>query len=78
LRSFFSGGTETAGGETVSWDAVKAKMQEIIDSEDKQRPFSDDDLVEELKKHGLTLARRTIAKYRSLMSIPPARRRREY
>ena len=76
LRYFFSGGTETANGESVSWDAVRAKLQEIIDNEDKSNPFNDDQLVRELQKHGLKLARRTIAKYRGMMSIPPARRRR--
>jgi RNA polymerase sigma-54 factor len=76
LRYFFSGGTETSQGQSVSWDAIRAKLQEIIDKEDKANPFSDDDLVVELGKQGITLARRTIAKYRSLMNLPPARRRK--
>ena len=78
LRYFFSGGTETANGNSVSWDAVRAKLQEIIDNEDKSSPFNDDQLVQELQKHGLKLARRTIAKYRGLMNVPPARRRRVF
>ncbi|MBN1766409.1 MAG: RNA polymerase factor sigma-54 [Sedimentisphaerales bacterium] len=78
LRYFFSGGTETANGDSVSWDAVKAKLQEIIDNEDKQKPLRDDELVDELDKHGITLARRTVAKYRNLMNIPPARRRKSF
>jgi len=78
LRFFFSGGTENAAGESLSWDAVKAKLQEIIDHEDKQNPYNDDDLVRELAQHGLTVARRTIAKYRALLHVPPARRRRRY
>jgi RNA polymerase sigma-54 factor len=78
LRFFFSGGTETAAGDSVSWDAVKAKLQGIIDEEDKKNPLSDDDLVRELEKQGITLARRTVAKYRSLMNIPPARRRKHH
>lgn len=78
LRYFFSGGTETANGESVSWDAVKAKLQEIIDNEDKRKPFNDDELVAELEKQGVKLARRTVAKYRGLMNIPPARRRKVY
>ncbi|MBN2377251.1 MAG: RNA polymerase factor sigma-54 [Sedimentisphaerales bacterium] len=78
LRSFFSGGTENAAGESVSWDAIKAKLQEIIDNEDKNNPLSDDKLVEELVRQGLTVARRTVAKYRGLLNIPPARRRKEY
>ena len=78
LRSFFSGGTENSSGQSVSWDAVKAKLQEIIDNEDKQKPYNDDELVEQLRNSGLTLARRTVAKYRGLMSIPTARRRKEF
>ncbi|MEO1237897.1 MAG: hypothetical protein AAFX76_14020 [Planctomycetota bacterium] len=78
LRMFFSGGTETDGGEAMSWTAVQAKLKEVIDAEDKQRPWSDDALVDELKKHGIEIARRTVAKYRKQLNIPPARQRREY
>jgi RNA polymerase sigma-54 factor len=78
LRYFFCGGTETAEGESMSWDAVKGKLQEIINREDKNNPYNDDELVEQLTKEGLTLARRTVAKYRALLNIPPARRRRQF
>jgi len=78
LRMFFSGGTESSDGEEMSWQAVQAKLKEIIDNEDKARPWSDDKLVEELKKHGIEIARRTVAKYRGQMNIPPARQRKEY
>ncbi|MEM6392182.1 MAG: RNA polymerase factor sigma-54, partial [Planctomycetota bacterium] len=53
LRMFFSGGTETESGESMSWAAVQAKLQEIIDGEDKSKPWSDDALVEQLKDHGI-------------------------
>lgn len=78
LRFFFSGGTETAQGQSVSWDAIRAKLQEIIDKEDKANPYSDDDLVKQLDQEGVKLARRTIAKYRGLMNVPPARRRKQF
>ena len=78
LRMFFSGGTTTAGGQDVAWDAVKAKLREIVDAEDKTKPLNDDELAEELKKHGLDIARRTVAKYRSLLDIPSTRKRRKY
>ncbi len=78
LRQFFTGGMENAAGETVSWDAIRAKLMEVIAHEDKKQPLNDDEIVEELGKHGLTLARRTVAKYRKLCKIPPARRRREF
>ena len=78
LRMFFSGGTTSDDGEDVAWDAVKARLQEIVDAEDKSKPLSDDRLAEALASHGLTIARRTVAKYRGLLDIPPARKRREY
>ena len=75
---FFSGGTTTAAGKDVSWDAVKLKLKEVIDNEDKSKPLNDDELAAEMKKHGIDIARRTVAKYRKLMDIPPARKRRQY
>ncbi|MEM9914183.1 MAG: RNA polymerase factor sigma-54 [Planctomycetota bacterium] len=78
LRMFFSGGTETDQGDAMSWTAVQAKLKEVIDHEDKNKPWSDDALVDELKKHGIEIARRTVAKYRKQLNIPPARQRREY
>jgi hypothetical protein len=54
------------------------KLQEIIDKEDKANPLSDDDLVAELGKHGLTVARRTVTKYRKAMNIPSSRQRRDW
>ncbi len=78
LKRFFCGGTVSADGEEVAWDAVRLKLQEIIDAESKQHPFSDDELVKELSKHGLTVARRTVTKYRKAMSIPSSRQRRDW
>jgi RNA polymerase sigma-54 factor len=76
LRMFFTGGTENAEGEAMSWDAVKAKLGEIIENEDKGNPLSDDEIVLKLKEQGIELARRTVAKYRKIAGIPPARRRK--
>ena len=78
LRYFFSGGKTTANGESVSWDAIKAKLQEIVANEDKNEPYGDDQLVEKLGEHGMNVARRTVAKYRAALNIPPARRRRHF
>jgi len=78
LRRFFSGGTTSAEGEDMSWDAVKEKLKVIIAEEDKQNPLNDDEIVEKLAAQGLTLARRTVAKYRKILNIPTARQRREY
>jgi RNA polymerase sigma-54 factor len=78
LRMFFSGGTTTAGGDEVSWDAVKVKLKEIVHSEDKSKPLNDDELAAALKADGIDIARRTVAKYRGLLDIPPARKRKQY
>ena len=78
LKRFFGGGTTSADGEEIAWDAVRLKLHEIVDKEDKQAPFSDDDLVGELAKHGLTVARRTVTKYRKAMNIPSSRQRRDW
>lgn len=78
LRKFFTGGTETAEGEAVSWDAIKAALQEVIAGEDKKNPLSDDQLADELKKRGLEIARRTVAKYRSQLGIPTGRLRKDH
>jgi hypothetical protein len=78
LKRFFVGGTVSAGGEEVAWDAVRIKLQEIVDHENKHHPHSDDELVKELAKHGLTVARRTVTKYRKAMNIPSSRQRRDW
>jgi len=78
LRRFFVGGTISADGEEVAWDTVRIKLQEIIDAEPKDDPYSDDALVEELAKRGITVARRTVTKYRKAMDIPSSRQRRDW
>lgn len=76
LKTLFSQGIQGEDGEEISTARVKEALKTLIDNEDKTAPLSDDVLVEELKKQGLTVARRTIAKYRQLLDIPVARLRR--
>jgi RNA polymerase sigma-54 factor len=78
LRRFFSGGTQTAEGEDMSWDAVKEKLKIIIGGEDKKNPLNDDEIVEKLQGQGIDIARRTVAKYRKILNIATARQRREF
>lgn len=78
LKRFFCGGTVSADGEEVAWDTVRLKLQEIVDGENKQNPLSDEDLVLELAKHGIKVARRTVTKYRKAMQIPSSRQRRDW
>ncbi|MHC4323615.1 MAG: RNA polymerase factor sigma-54 [Planctomycetota bacterium] len=79
LRKFFSGGRQDVNGQAHSWEAIRAKLQQIIDEEDKTKPLNDDQIRKELAKAGIdNLARRTVAKYRKLMNIPSARFRKKY
>ena len=79
LRKFFSGGTEDVNGEGLSWEAIRAKLQQIIEAEDKTKPLNDDQIREKLAEAGIkNLARRTVAKYRKLLNIPAARFRKKY
>ena len=78
LRMFFSGGTTAANGDDLAWDAVKAKLMEAINAEDKAKPLNDEELVRKLQAAGVKIARRTVAKYRKLMDVPPARQRRQF
>lgn len=78
LKRFFCGGTVAADGEEVAWDTVRLKLQEIITGEDKKNPLSDEELVQELGKQGIQVARRTVTKYRKAMQIPSSRERRDW
>jgi RNA polymerase sigma-54 factor len=78
LKRFFCGGTTSADGEEVAWDAVRLKLQEIVDAEDRQHPLSDDQLVAKLAEAGMTVARRTVTKYRKAMGILSSRQRRDW
>ena len=79
LRKFFSGGLEDSDGNMRSWEAIRGKLQQIIDAEDKSKPLSDDLIKKKLAESGIDgLARRTVAKYRKLMNIPAARFRKKY
>jgi len=73
LRRFFVGGTQTEDGADVAWDTIRLKLQELIDKEDKSDPLSD-----EKQKAGMTVARRTVTKYRKRMGIPSSRQRRDW
>ena len=78
LRYFFSESTIKKGDELISSKVVKNYLQEIIESEDKKSPLSDEKLEKILNEKGYQVARRTVAKYREQLEIPVARLRREY
>lgn len=77
LKYFFSEGISTDSGEEVSSREVKQIIKDLIEQEDKTKPYSDDKLEELLNQKGYNIARRTVAKYREQMNIPVARLRKE-
>lgn len=78
LKYFFSSGLETESGDSVSSKTAMNRIQELIAEEDKKSPVSDQRIVELLRKEGLIVARRTIAKYRERIGILSARYRKEF
>lgn len=77
LKYFFSEGLENQAGEEVSTRELKKALLECVGNEDKRKPLTDDQLVEEMNKRGYKVARRTIAKYRDQLGIAKARLRKE-
>ena len=77
LKYFFSEGMENQEGEEVSTRELKNALQACVDAEDKKKPLTDEQLVEEMTRRGYKVARRTIAKYRGQLGIPLARWRKE-
>ena len=77
LKYFFSEGLENQEGEEVSTRELKKALKECIAAEDKRKPLTDDQLVDEMTRRGYKVARRTIAKYRDMLNIPKARLRKE-
>ena len=76
LKFFFSKGLDSDKG-IVSSKNIKKRIQEIIDSENKLSPISDNDLTELLVNEGIQIARRTVAKYREDLDYPVSRLRKE-
>ncbi|NLM16798.1 MAG: RNA polymerase factor sigma-54 [Candidatus Riflebacteria bacterium] len=79
LKFFFSGAAKTTGSsDDISTLAVKRRLEELIKSEDPRKPYSDSKLVSMLKKEGIVLARRTVAKYRIEANIPSSSARKKH
>lgn len=78
LKYFFSSSLNTEDGDEVSAKSAKMRIKAIIDKEDTRRPLSDQKIADILKRDGLIIARRTVAKYREQLNILPARHRKQY
>ncbi len=77
-RFFTTGGVAAGDGQMVSNQSVKQHIQILVRGEDSRKPLTDDKLVKLLAAEGLKLARRTVAKYREEMGIPPTHLRRSH
>lgn len=78
LKYFFSSGLDTETGESVSSKMAMERIRQLIEKEPKTKPLSDQKIAELLRREGLIVARRTVAKYREKMGILSARYRKEF
>ncbi|MEE9133685.1 MAG: RNA polymerase factor sigma-54 [Gemmatimonadota bacterium] len=76
LKFFFSSGLSTDSGEDVSARGIKARIQKLVSDEDPKKPLTDQAIVDILKREGINIARRTVAKYRDQLGILSARMRK--
>jgi RNA polymerase sigma-54 factor len=76
FKHFFSSHVSTADGGECSATAIRAMIRKLIAAEDSSKPLSDSKLAKILAQQGINVARRTIAKYRESMSIPPSNERK--
>jgi len=76
LRRFFSAGLPTRGGGMISVYRVQQRVRALIDSEPARRPISDQAIADRLQAEGVEIARRTVAKYREQLGLPPSSQRR--
>ncbi|MDO4545971.1 MAG: RNA polymerase factor sigma-54 [Bacillota bacterium] len=78
IKYFFSAGVSGSHGEGISSNSIKEFIKEIVDAEDPKSPCSDQEMVEMLKDKGISISRRTVAKYRDEMNILSSSKRRRY
>lgn len=78
MKFFFTPGFQAESGNSVSNKSVKEMIADLVALEDKASPLSDQDIVAKLTEKGLTVARRTVAKYREELGIMPSNLRRDY
>jgi RNA polymerase sigma-54 factor len=78
MKFFFTPGYQSADGAAVSNTSVKEMIAHLISGEDPSKPLSDQEIVARLEEKNLTIARRTVAKYREELGILPSNLRREY
>jgi RNA polymerase sigma-54 factor len=78
MRAFFATGYQTQDGSEVSNAGVREVIQQLVTAENPAKPMSDEALMKALAKQGITVARRTIAKYREQLGILPSHLRKTF
>jgi RNA polymerase sigma-54 factor len=78
LKYFFNSGISMTDGDSLASESVKLKIKNLVDAEDDKNPLSDQRIVELLKKDGIQIARRTVAKYRDMLRILPSSKRKKF
>ncbi|MCB0364825.1 MAG: RNA polymerase factor sigma-54 [Bdellovibrionales bacterium] len=78
LKYFFNSGINKTDGDSLASESVKLKIKHLVSEEDPKNPLSDQKIVELLKKDGIKIARRTVAKYRDVLKILPSSKRKKY
>ena len=78
MKFFFSRPSPSHSSELQSISSLRNTINELINQEDKKRPLTDSQMVKILKKKGVDIARRTVAKYRDILKVPPAHLRKQH
>ena len=76
LKFFFSTAIPREGGEALASESIKTRIRQMVQEEDKAKPLSDSAIAAKLAEKNIQIARRTVAKYREQMKIPPVKHRR--
>jgi len=78
MKYFFGSSIAKTSGDNIASKSVKEEIKKIVSSEEPKKPYSDCEIVDLLKARGITIARRTVAKYREMMGILPSSKRKKY
>ncbi len=77
LKYFFNSSINRTGGDTIASESVRNRIEELISNENPKKPLSDQALVKMLQEFDIKIARRTVAKYREMLKIPPSSKRKQ-
>jgi len=78
LKYFFNSGISRTDGDSIASESVRERIRELVAREDPKNPLHDGQIASTLEKSGISIARRTVAKYRELMGILPSLKRKKF